>query len=743
MSGYRSLIAVLSLALLTSSASGATTKLKWKLGYKPTPASFAEKHMLKPPKVKASQLPTSVDLCQYLPPVGNQGYQGSCVAWAVGYYYKTFQEGREHGWDVSNETHICSPAFIYNQINNGEDQGSIIADALTLLTREGCDNLADMPYNDQDYTTLPTKEQMLNALPWRADSFGFFYEYDNDCDYNNCKRDVPLTDTQIEELKAHLASGDVFVMAIPVFDGFVSLNSTNYFYNGPTANETYLGGHAIIICGYDDSIGNGTGGFKIRNSWGTGWGNNGEAYISYDFVKNYSFEAAAMVDRIGYNWNVVADIDIDNLYRADAGIAFNGTNNQTFIFMGDYIWQEYASYWPNGGDQRRGIHAVVDLTDLGLPPYYTAILGDLNYSVNGYGNTGTLTSLVIRDASGNSVSYSGVPLDIPDGDVISFRVPGLGVGINYFKASPTSGYYPLDVAFDYSVTGENVTCSFDFNGDGKPDQVIQNCSNGTVSYTYTAAGNYTATLTVTDGSVTASRSVTVSALNAPPYVDSFTASPTSGYYPLNVSFSYSVGDINGDNLLCSFDFNGDGKPEQVIQNCSNGTVSYTYTAAGNYTATLTVTDGNATANATTDVQVYNGAPTIGSFSASPTSVDAPLTVRFDFNVSDPDHDSLTCKFDFDGDGSVDRVIYNCVSGSTSYTYQDAGNYTATLVVTDGVNEAKSSVGVTVSSSESGVTTNSTSCSLSPAVPASTGAVNFLFMLAPLFGLAGLRRGRKE
>ncbi|MCJ7634691.1 hypothetical protein MUP77_20160, partial [Candidatus Bathyarchaeota archaeon] len=36
----------------------------------------------------------------WFPPIGNQYQQGSCTAWAVGYYMKTFQEAREHGWDL-------------------------------------------------------------------------------------------------------------------------------------------------------------------------------------------------------------------------------------------------------------------------------------------------------------------------------------------------------------------------------------------------------------------------------------------------------------------------------------------------------------------------------------------------------------------------------------------------------------------------------------------------------------------
>ena len=40
------------------------------------------------------------------------------------------------------------------------------------------------------------------------------------------------------------------------------------------------GGHALLICGYADSIN----AFLVLNSWGTKWGNQGYIWIDYDFL---------------------------------------------------------------------------------------------------------------------------------------------------------------------------------------------------------------------------------------------------------------------------------------------------------------------------------------------------------------------------------------------------------------------------------------------------------------------------
>ena len=38
----------------------------------------------------------------WFPPIDHQGGEGSCVAWSCVYYVKTFQEAKEHNWDLSD-----------------------------------------------------------------------------------------------------------------------------------------------------------------------------------------------------------------------------------------------------------------------------------------------------------------------------------------------------------------------------------------------------------------------------------------------------------------------------------------------------------------------------------------------------------------------------------------------------------------------------------------------------------------
>jgi hypothetical protein len=109
------------------------------------------------------------------------------------------------------------------------------------------------------------------------------------------KRLKPLTGKKISIIKECLVKGVPVLLVIPVYEDFLNLNLPDSFYDGPKEEKKkeIVGWHAVAVVGYDDY----EGGFKVRNSWGKGWGHNGDAYISYEFVKNYAREAVVIESR--------------------------------------------------------------------------------------------------------------------------------------------------------------------------------------------------------------------------------------------------------------------------------------------------------------------------------------------------------------------------------------------------------------------------------------------------------------
>ena len=128
----------------------------------------------------------------------------------------------------------------------------------------------------------------------------------------------------------------------------------------------------------------------------------------------------------------------------------------------------------------------------------------------------------------------------------------------------------------------------------------------------------------------------------------FTATPTTGAAPLAVAFDGSTSsDPDGTIASWAWAF-GDGATG------TGKTASHTYTVAGTWTATLTVTDnsgGTATKQATLTVNPAGNQPPVAVLTATPQAGKAPLAVTFDASGStDPDGTVVAWHLDF-GDGT--------------------------------------------------------------------------------------------
>ncbi len=253
------------------------------LGLKFTPADQLQGIPLASTPYSGQELPGSFDLSSQLPPAGNQGNQNSCVAWAVSYAYKSYQEKKEENSNFYvngqlNTNAVFSPAFIYNQINNGVDGGSFFTEALNVLSEQGSVKWSDMPYNEFDYLTQPNARQKERAKNYRIDFW----------------RRVNVFDQK--EVKAQLSAGFPVVIGAMVDKEFSDkgkeLAGQEFVWR--QAGSTEPGGHAMVVVGYDDS----KGAFKVLNSWGKNWGLNGYFWVTYNFFPKVVREGYVMKDAI-------------------------------------------------------------------------------------------------------------------------------------------------------------------------------------------------------------------------------------------------------------------------------------------------------------------------------------------------------------------------------------------------------------------------------------------------------------
>lgn len=223
-------------------------------------------------------LPSSKDLSEWFPVPGNQGRQGSCVAWSVGYGLKSYQEAVERKQKPTDANSTYSPSYIYNQIKLGTctTGGSYVYQAMEMLKTEGTCKMIDFPYNEDVCDLVPNQNIKSKASNFRIADFRTV----------DTKNDMAV--------KSQLSSNFPIVILMPIDTGFSNLRY-NEIYNGPNGQNE--GFHAMVVVGYDDS----RSAYKLLNSWGTNWGTNGYAWISYSAFRNLVTEAYTAQDIVIQN----------------------------------------------------------------------------------------------------------------------------------------------------------------------------------------------------------------------------------------------------------------------------------------------------------------------------------------------------------------------------------------------------------------------------------------------------------
>ena len=226
------------------------------------------------------KLPVSVDLRSKCPVVYNQSTLGSCSANA----------GCAARLMAMGNTQIeLSRLFLYymersleNTIN--EDSGASMRDICKALTNYGVCEEKYMPYDVNKFTTNPSEDAIKNALNYKIASYKSL--------------------NSAMEVKQNLAiRQQPVLMGMTVFQSFESPNiAKTGKMSMPIIGEKEIGGHAVLIVGYNDGniISNLTniitnssipkGCFVIRNSWGSDWGDKGYFYMPYSFFDKYTYD---------------------------------------------------------------------------------------------------------------------------------------------------------------------------------------------------------------------------------------------------------------------------------------------------------------------------------------------------------------------------------------------------------------------------------------------------------------------
>ena len=251
-----------------------------------------------------SDLPSKVDNSQskYFPPIKSQGSVGSCVAWAETYYQFSYTQNKKLNRTATYENSF-SPLWTYNFTNFSDDIGSYDSATYSVLRNIGAPTINNSPNITDPAKWTVTKEAFDEAQKYKLSSYSYISTGDGETPITNPKS------SNLDTVKTALINGEVLTFSTHAAYGFtygiIQKNSQipeNTKYAGQYI-VPYLvstrGGHRMTIVGYDDDIWydinedgkvqeGEKGAFKVANSWGDDWLNNGYIWISYDSINRTS-----------------------------------------------------------------------------------------------------------------------------------------------------------------------------------------------------------------------------------------------------------------------------------------------------------------------------------------------------------------------------------------------------------------------------------------------------------------------
>ena len=341
-------------------------------------------------------------------------------------------------------------------------------------------------------------------------------------------------------------------------------------------------------------------------------------------------------------------------------------------------WTEMGLNWNNAPPLDATVLATAGKVVAG-----TWIELDVTSAVTGNGDV----NLGIQTTNSNSTLYASREAAEDPTLVVTTASGPPPAPVANFSGTPLSGAAPLQVAFSDLSTNTPTSWAWDFQNDGSVDSTIKN-----PTFTYPSAGSYDVRLTVTNASGSDSKFVTgyVAVSSAPPApVAIFTASPTDGTAPLQVTFTDHS---TGGPTSWAWDFQDDGVTDSTAQN-----PVFTYSAPGSYDVRLTVSNVGGSDSQVIGEFVVVGAPPpapVADFSATPTSGTAPLSVTFsDASTNAP----TSWAWDFQNDGTVDSTVQD-----PTFVYSAAGTYSVRLTAANaGGSDAETKTGIVVVGSGGG------------------------------------------
>lgn len=217
-------------------------------------------------------LPSEVDLSSQpdMPPIYDQGQLNSCTANAIAAAVDFDNFLQTQAFLTPSRLWIWYQERVIEG-TVGQDVGAQVRDGAKVVANLGVCPESDWPYDPATFAQTPPQKDYTDALGDRVLTYAT----------------VPQDLWSIKSVLAGSGGspGRPIVFGFTVYSAFESPQvASSGIVPMPSPADQVVGGHAVVLVGYNDAVDR----FRVRNSWGTSWGQSGYFEMPYLYVTSAS-----------------------------------------------------------------------------------------------------------------------------------------------------------------------------------------------------------------------------------------------------------------------------------------------------------------------------------------------------------------------------------------------------------------------------------------------------------------------
>ena len=203
-----------------------------------------------------------VDLRPNCTLIEDQGQLGSCTGQAIASAIELLNKRNRKPTDVSRLFIYYFERLLLGTVNY--DSGAYIRDGIKSVYKYGSPLEKLWPYNIGKFRQRPVAAALADGLNRKV------IRYERITDHAGC----------IDALN----NGYPVVIGFDVYSSFLKITNNGIMTYPNKRKEKLLGGHAVLIVGYDLENQH----YIVRNSWGTNWGDRGYFYMPFEVIQDTS-----------------------------------------------------------------------------------------------------------------------------------------------------------------------------------------------------------------------------------------------------------------------------------------------------------------------------------------------------------------------------------------------------------------------------------------------------------------------